>query len=84
MLQYDHEEADSRMCVHLRDAMDKNGRNILVCTVDNDVIVILIGLLYPVHPGMPLVWAILPKHQQQHNMQEPWTGEVQNSEVNNV
>ena len=50
MLQCDHEEADSRMCVHLKDALDKDGRNILVCTVDTDVIVILIGLFHHLYP----------------------------------
>ena len=50
MLQCDHEDADSRMRVHLKDALDKDGRNILVGTVDTDVSVILIGLFYHLHP----------------------------------
>lgn len=57
MEQCDHEEADSRMCVHLKDALDKDARSILVRTVDTDVIVILTGLffhLYPAYPGLDI------------------------------
>ena len=39
----DHEEADTRLLVHLRDALQNDCTNCLVRTVDTDVIVILIG-----------------------------------------
>ena len=39
----DHEEADTRMCVHIQDSLQKGARKILVRTVDTDVIVILAG-----------------------------------------
>ena len=37
-----HEEADRRILVHIRDALDEGGRSVLVRTVDTDVLVILI------------------------------------------
>ena len=45
----DHEEADTRLCVHLQDAMKKGARKVLVRTVDTDVIGIFFELqkLYP-------------------------------------
>ncbi len=42
----DHEEADTRLALHLFDAIDHGARNILVRTVDTDVIVILIDLFF--------------------------------------
>ncbi|KAG0724638.1 hypothetical protein GWK47_040164 [Chionoecetes opilio] len=39
----DHEEADTRIVVHLKDALDKGCTTCLVRTVDTDVVVILIG-----------------------------------------
>jgi hypothetical protein len=44
MLLCDHEEADSRMCVHVQDALRKGMKTICVRTVDTDVIVILVGV----------------------------------------
>ena len=43
MLQCNHEEADTRLVVHIVDAL-KGLSTCLVCTVDTDVIVILIGI----------------------------------------
>ena len=45
MLQCDHEEADTRMCIHLKDALEKDARNILIRTVDTDVVVILVVVI---------------------------------------
>ena len=39
----DHEEADTRMLVHLQDALRDGATTCLVRTVDTDVVVILIG-----------------------------------------
>ncbi len=39
----DHEEADTRMCIHIQDALQKGAKKILLRTVDTDVIVILAG-----------------------------------------
>jgi len=39
----DHEEADTRLLVHVIDAAEKGHSNCLICTVDTDVIVILVG-----------------------------------------
>ncbi len=41
-----HEEADTRLALHLFDVINHGARNILVRTVDTDVIVILIGLFF--------------------------------------
>jgi len=38
-----HEEADTGILEHVRDALDKGGRSVFVCTVDTDVLVILIA-----------------------------------------
>jgi hypothetical protein len=40
-----HEEADTRIVVHLRDALHTGGK-VLVRTVDTDVVVILVGKFY--------------------------------------
>ncbi len=39
----DHEEADTRLLIHLQDALQNGCTTCLVCTVDTDVVVILIG-----------------------------------------
>ena len=41
-----HEEADTRICVHLNDALEKGARKVLIRTVDTDVIVILAGIFF--------------------------------------
>ena len=38
-----HEEADTRMLVHVKDALEKGARSVLVRTVDTDVVVLLIA-----------------------------------------
>ncbi len=40
----DHEEADSRLLVHVKDAVSKVHSKILVRTVDTDVVIITLGL----------------------------------------
>ncbi len=45
----DHEEADTRITLHLYDAVNQGATNILVRTVDTDVIVILVGLFFDIH-----------------------------------
>lgn len=37
----DHEEADTRIAIHIKDSLEKGARAILVRTVDTDVIVII-------------------------------------------
>ena len=41
-----HEEADSRICVHVQDALKKGAWDILVSTVDTDVVVILVSMYF--------------------------------------
>ena len=43
MTECDHEEADTRMLIHLLDALQNGCTNCLVHTVDTDVLVILLG-----------------------------------------
>ena len=38
-----HEEADTRILVHVKDALAKGARSVLVRTVDTDVVVILVA-----------------------------------------
>ncbi len=42
----DHEEADTRICVHVQDALRSGARRVLVRTVDTDVIVVLAGIYF--------------------------------------
>jgi len=41
-----HEEADTRILVHIKDAISKGAKNVLVRTVDTDVIVFLVRHLH--------------------------------------
>jgi len=43
MQPYNHEEADTRLIVHLQDALLNNFSSSMVRTIDTDVVVILIG-----------------------------------------
>lgn len=49
----DHEEADSRMCLHIKDALTYGAKNILVRTVDTDVIIILVGVFFTLQDQFP-------------------------------
>jgi hypothetical protein len=42
----DHEEADTRLLIHLQDVLQNGCTNCPVCTVDTDVVVVLIGKFY--------------------------------------
>lgn len=46
MGQCNHKEADTRIIVHVRHALEGGAESILVRTVDTDVIVILVGKLH--------------------------------------
>ena len=48
-----YEEADSRICIHVQDALQKGAHNILVSTVDTDVIVILVGAYFTFYDKFP-------------------------------
>ena len=43
MPNYNHEEADTRVNVHILHALEEGPKEIQVCAVDNDVMVIPIG-----------------------------------------
>jgi len=43
------EEADTKICVHVNDALKKGARNILVRTVDTDVVVLLVSIFCQLH-----------------------------------
>ncbi|XP_061894509.1 uncharacterized protein LOC133644183 [Entelurus aequoreus] len=53
-----HEEADTRIVVHLQCALKEGAKTVLVRTVDTDVIVILAGLFYDLVVLQPLtdIW----------------------------
>jgi len=58
---YNHEEAGTRMLVHLLDAFANGATTCLVHTVDTDVIVLLAGKLHVLldeHPGSD-IWVAL-------------------------
>ena len=48
-----HEEADSRMYVHLLDALEEGNNKIMLRTVDTDVVVICIGKFYDLSGSYP-------------------------------
>ena len=53
----DHEEADTRICVHIKDALEKGCRKVYVRTVDTDVIVVIAGIFFELladYPGLDL------------------------------
>ncbi len=54
-----HEEADTRMVVHVMDSLEKGFNDIMIRTVDTDVIVILIGDFYTIHESYPSsLWSL--------------------------
>jgi len=44
--QCNHEEADTRVAVHVRHALERGAESALVRTVDTDVVVILVGKIH--------------------------------------
>ena len=68
----DHEEADYRICVHVNDALHKGAREVLVRTVDTDVIVILVGAFFRLNTMYPAanIWVGFGtgKHFQYYNI----------------
>ena len=53
----DHEEADSRICLHVDDALNEGQLLFSSKPVDKDVVVILVGIFHDLaqhHPGMQL------------------------------
>ena len=55
MMNCNHEEADTRIIVHVLHALHQGMRSIKVRTVDTDVIVILIGTFFELSQTQPLV-----------------------------
>ena len=49
----DHKEADTRICVHIKDALEKGCRKVYVRIVDTDVIVIIAGIFFKLLAGCP-------------------------------
>jgi len=49
----DHEEAYTRIVLHVQHALDKGCKQVFVCTVDTDVLVILIGLFHDMIASCP-------------------------------
>ena len=58
MPECNHEEADTRMLVHLQDALENGANTCLVRTVDTDVIVIIVEKVHYIHEQHPAadVW----------------------------
>ena len=53
MANSDHEEADTRIVLHVYDSLERGSRKIMIRTVDTDVIVILIGHFYSIVDHYP-------------------------------
>ena len=58
MPECNHEEADTWMLLHLLDALENGATTCLVCTVDTDVIVIIVGKFHYLRDQHPAadVW----------------------------
>ena len=57
MEESDHEEADTRICLHVHNALKNVATIVLIRTVDTDMIVILVGVFHDLlqqHPDMQL------------------------------
>ena len=53
----DHEESDTRLCVHIKDTLEKGCRKVYLRTVDTDVILIIAGFFFKLladYPGLDL------------------------------
>ena len=48
-----HEEADTRVMVHLLHAVENGSANVEVRTVDTDIVVLLIGHFFNLHENHP-------------------------------
>ncbi len=51
-----HEEADSRMMLHVAHAAQQGHQGILICTVDTDVVVLAVMVSHPTLPASSEVW----------------------------
>ena len=49
-----HEEADTRVVVHILNALEQGTKSVKVRTVDTDVVIILVGAFYEVCQTQPL------------------------------
>lgn len=49
------EEADSRICVHIQDAIEKGARKVCIRTVDTDVMIITAGIFFELQDLYPNV-----------------------------
>ena len=74
MPECDHEEADTRICVHVKHALENGCQKCLIRTVDTDVIIILIGVFFRMldaHPFMELIVAFgMGKNFKHYNINE--------------
>ena len=50
---YNHKEADTRVHVHILHALEEGLKKIQVCTVDNDVMVIPVGVFFELTMTQP-------------------------------
>ena len=58
----DHEEADTRMLIHLQDALANGSTTCLVRTVDTDVVVTIIRKFHSLltnYPAADIIWILL-------------------------
>ena len=53
MMECTHEEADTRVMVHLPHASENGSANVEVRTVDTDIVVLLIGHFFNLHENNP-------------------------------
>ncbi len=58
MMNCNHEEADTRIVVHLLHALEQGMKTVKVCTVYTDVVIILAGAFYELSQTQPLadIW----------------------------
>ena len=49
----DHQEADTRICPHVEDALQNGASITMVRTVDSDIVVILVGIFFQLKMHYP-------------------------------
>ena len=80
MGQCNHEEAHTRIIVHVRHALERGAESVLVRTVDTDVVMILVGKfhdLFSLQPTCQIVGGVrhgvpLFANERQQNLFYPW------------
>ncbi|KAK2549911.1 hypothetical protein P5673_029513 [Acropora cervicornis] len=78
MQRCNHEEADTRIALHVQHALDKGCKQVFVRTVDTDVLIILIGLFHDMITLCPsaAIWIGLGMGKTQHALRAVYQSSI--------